>query len=97
MQDRNTPPASAKTTPYRTLEGNVHVGAMSAQEKEPNSYHNDSIEDEEEDNIGTVNEISISQQVLEEAPLPDSTDRKISLKMIATPKDYALSEQVRLE
>ena len=71
---------------------------MSALDRDPITYQNDSIEgEEEEDNIDTANEISISQAVLEEAPLPDNTDRKISHKMVATPKDYPLSEQVRLE
>ena len=57
MQDRNTPTVSAKTTPYRTLEGNVKVGGLSALEKDgPDSDGSIEIEGENE----TLNELSIS-------------------------------------
>ena len=56
MQDRNTPTVSAKTTPYRTLEGNVKVGGLSMLEKDP--VTDGSIEGEGDGD--TMNELSMS-------------------------------------
>lgn len=46
-----------------------------------------------QDGADTLNEISISQAVLEEAPLPDNMDRKRQSMntMIEMKKDYPLS------
>ena len=93
MQDRNTPTVSAKTTPYRTLEGNVKVGGLSMLEKDP--VTDGSIEGEGDGD--TMNELSMSQAVLEEAPFPDNMDRKRSVNVIGSQKDYPLTAQTRLE
>ena len=102
VHDRNTPSASAKTTPYRTLEGNVHKGPLSAYGKDPILCDDGSMDILEGEDSGgdTVNELSMSQAVLEEAPLPESMDRKRSanaLTMTVTPKDYPKSAHVRTE
>ena len=56
MQDRDTPTVSAKTTPYRTLEGAVQIGGRSALEKEPATDASIEVEGEGD----TLNELSLS-------------------------------------
>ena len=47
---------SAKTTPYRTLEGAVQIGGLSVLEKEPVTDHSIEVEGEGD----TLNELSLS-------------------------------------
>ena len=42
----------------------------------------------EADAVDTLNELSLSQAVLEEAPLPDTAECKRSLNTFQSPKDY---------
>ena len=51
--------------------------------------------DVDKDAGDTINELSISQAILEEAPLPDNMDHKrSSVNTLTTPKDFPLSAQI---
>lgn len=66
---------SAKTTPYRSLEGKLNINGLSLDK----ILASDGSFEPEADAVDTLNELSLSQAVLEEAPLPDCGEPKRSL------------------
>ena len=67
---------SAKTTPYRSLEGHLKANGLSLDKM---AMPSDGSFEPEADAVDTLNELSLSQAVLEEAPLPDTSECKRTL------------------